>query len=95
MCSAPPDAHTRTDTCSLPIAYPVIRCPLLCRSALIITNQPSKYATTEMTAVLLQEFLSKSTHTKITSMSPGGVETEIIERIAMTAPDFPILCTDP
>ncbi|EDW24245.1 GL24037 [Drosophila persimilis] len=53
---------------------------------------PSKHAVTALTEVLRQEFQQKKTETKITSISPGAVDTEIIdEKIKEAMPDFPML----
>ncbi|EDW24246.1 GL24038 [Drosophila persimilis] len=53
---------------------------------------PSKFAVTALTEVLRQEFQQKKTETKITSISPGAVDTEIIdEKIKEAMPDFPML----
>ncbi|KAH8276788.1 hypothetical protein KR026_000748 [Drosophila bipectinata] len=53
---------------------------------------PSKFAVTALTEVLRQEFLQKKTQTKITSISPGAVDTEIIdERVRVNFPEFPML----
>ncbi|XP_043066044.1 farnesol dehydrogenase-like [Drosophila bipectinata] len=41
---------------------------------------PSKYAVTALAEVLRQEFLNNQTQTKITSISPGAVETEIVDK---------------
>ncbi|KAH8267581.1 hypothetical protein KR026_007682 [Drosophila bipectinata] len=41
---------------------------------------PSKYAVTALTEVLRQEFLNNQTQTKITSIIPGAVETEIVDK---------------
>ncbi|XP_034128151.1 farnesol dehydrogenase-like isoform X2 [Drosophila guanche] len=40
---------------------------------------PSKHAVSALTEVLRQEFLLKKTETKITSISPGAVDTEIFD----------------
>ncbi|XP_034128153.1 farnesol dehydrogenase-like isoform X2 [Drosophila guanche] len=40
---------------------------------------PSKHAVSALTEVLRQEFLLKKTETKITSVSPGAVDTEIVD----------------
>ncbi|XP_022231779.2 farnesol dehydrogenase [Drosophila obscura] len=41
---------------------------------------PSKHAITALAEVLRQEFINKSTKTKITSISPGVVDTEIFDK---------------
>ncbi|XP_034665918.1 farnesol dehydrogenase-like [Drosophila subobscura] len=52
----------------------------------------SKHAVTALTEVLRQEFQQKKTATKITSISPGAVDTEIIDdKIKEAMPDFPML----
>ncbi|XP_073835623.1 farnesol dehydrogenase-like [Musca autumnalis] len=52
---------------------------------------PSKHAVTAMTEVLRQEFLSKETKIKITSISPGGVKTEIMGEGIEFPPEIPAL----
>ncbi|XP_068156857.1 farnesol dehydrogenase-like [Drosophila tropicalis] len=53
---------------------------------------PSKHAITALTEVLRQEFQNKGTQTKVTSISPGGVDTEIIdEKLKQLNPDFALL----
>jgi len=53
---------------------------------------PSKHAVTAMTEVLRQELQSEGSKTKITSVSPGGVRTEIIPKeMFELQPDFPVL----
>ncbi|EDX02487.1 farnesol dehydrogenase [Drosophila yakuba] len=53
---------------------------------------PSKFAVTAMTEVLRHEFLTSKTQTKITSISPGAVDTEIIDKKALELiPDLPLL----
>ncbi|XP_026848406.1 farnesol dehydrogenase [Drosophila persimilis] len=53
---------------------------------------PSKHAVTALTEVLRQEFLNKKTQTKITSVSPGAVDTEILDkRVLELLPGLPML----
>ncbi|XP_039499515.1 farnesol dehydrogenase [Drosophila santomea] len=53
---------------------------------------PSKFAVTALTEVLRHEFLTSKTQTKITSISPGAVDTEIIDKKALQLfPDLPLL----
>ncbi|XP_041450135.1 farnesol dehydrogenase-like [Drosophila obscura] len=53
---------------------------------------PSKHAITGLTEVLRQEFqLKKKTGTKITSISPGVVDTEILDKTIRASPDLPML----
>ncbi|XP_037725939.1 farnesol dehydrogenase [Drosophila subpulchrella] len=53
---------------------------------------PSKHAITALTEVLRQEFQNSKTQTKITSISPGAVDTEIIDKAALVHfPDLPLL----
>ncbi|XP_016969875.1 farnesol dehydrogenase-like [Drosophila rhopaloa] len=53
---------------------------------------PSKFAVTAMVEILRQEFQLKNTQTKITSISPGAVDTEIVdEKIKEIMPNFPML----
>ncbi|XP_034665915.1 farnesol dehydrogenase-like [Drosophila subobscura] len=53
---------------------------------------PSKHAVTALTEVLRQEFQQKKTATKITSISPGAVDTEIFDaKLKEAMPDFPML----
>ncbi|XP_017061633.1 farnesol dehydrogenase [Drosophila ficusphila] len=53
---------------------------------------PSKHAVTALTEVLRQEFLSNKTQTKVTSISPGAVDTEIVaEEHKANFPDLPLL----
>ncbi|KAH8382059.1 hypothetical protein KR009_001592, partial [Drosophila setifemur] len=41
---------------------------------------PSKHAITALTEVLRQEFMNQGSQTKITSISPGAVDTEIFDK---------------
>ncbi|EDV43756.1 uncharacterized protein Dana_GF16364 [Drosophila ananassae] len=53
---------------------------------------PSKFAVTALVEVLRQEFLQKKTQTKITSISPGAVDTEILDdSIKANFPGLPML----
>uniref|UniRef100_A0A1L8EGS4 Putative dehydrogenase n=1 Tax=Haematobia irritans TaxID=7368 RepID=A0A1L8EGS4_HAEIR len=53
---------------------------------------PSKHAVTAMTEILRQEFANEKTKIKVTSLSPGGVRTEIAGGASMAIPSgIPIL----
>ncbi|KAH8373142.1 farnesol dehydrogenase [Drosophila serrata] len=53
---------------------------------------PSKFAITGLTEVLRQEFINSKTKTKITSISPGAVETEIVSKeVLLSFPELPML----
>uniref|UniRef100_A0A6P4FKD9 Farnesol dehydrogenase-like n=1 Tax=Drosophila rhopaloa TaxID=1041015 RepID=A0A6P4FKD9_DRORH len=52
---------------------------------------PSKFAVTAMVEVLRQEFQQKKTQTKITSISPGRVDTEFIDEKIKTMSNLPML----
>ncbi|XP_023032803.1 farnesol dehydrogenase [Drosophila willistoni] len=53
---------------------------------------PSKHAITALTEVLRQEFQMQQTQAKITSISPGAVDTEIFDENARARmPDLPML----
>ncbi|XP_046865318.1 farnesol dehydrogenase-like [Drosophila willistoni] len=52
---------------------------------------PSKHAVTALTEVLRQEFQIKGTQTKITSVSPGGVDTEMTQKFKEFSPNSPFL----
>ncbi|XP_005187630.2 farnesol dehydrogenase isoform X1 [Musca domestica] len=52
---------------------------------------PTKHAVTAMTEVMRQEFLSKETKIKVTSISPGGVKTEIMGENIEFPPEIPAL----
>ncbi|KAH8419661.1 hypothetical protein KR009_000401, partial [Drosophila setifemur] len=53
---------------------------------------PSKHAITSITEVLRQEFLNNKSQIKITSISPGTVDTEIInDSTRQLLPDLPLL----
>ncbi|CAD7011987.1 unnamed protein product [Ceratitis capitata] len=51
----------------------------------------SKYAITALTEIYRQEFLSNNTKIKITSISPGGVATEILGEELKSLENVPIL----
>ncbi|EDW24244.1 GL24036 [Drosophila persimilis] len=52
---------------------------------------PSKHAITDLTEVLRQEFQRKKTGTKITSICPGVVDTEILDIIKAAVTERPML----
>ncbi|XP_017029126.1 farnesol dehydrogenase [Drosophila kikkawai] len=53
---------------------------------------PSKHAITALTEVLRQEFINSKSQTKVTSISPGAVDTEIVDKdVMLNFPDLPML----